>query len=677
MASIAQAHANGKVVGLESISDGQPQPRREIDDLMMNEPVVFNLFLLVLESIQKDQADNDGQQDKMSFFEIAGIHGLPNRPWNKLSVQKNMYTGEIGYCVHGSSLFPTWHRPYLAMIEQSIFDAMGKIAEKFKDPKYKDAVRKFRLPYWDYFHPRKIEGADPSKKPDYDFSLPLVLKKEELMVYRPEAENDLVPMRNPLRAFWFPKTGGVSEQDWTAKIQNQPVVRNASSYSRDRTVRYASRQSRDQDDYAELDKALNRARTFLLPYMISLVRSDVYKDYRNFATAAVGGSSNGSLEDFHGNLHVTIGGPGGHMSEVEVAAFDPIFWLHHCNIDRILAIWQALHEGFIDMSSKNPRERADGPLYPFLHPTNQDNQPYWDSTQSKSTTTFGYTYPDIMEKPGGKSIRERFDEKYGWGSPANVGQEIHFPEEMKPITVQGPNGAQVFHRVTAKVAHPTQEVKMAETRMMEQQVMSSPGAGPGQSGNPHGSAPVSSFPSGDELLKNEPEGTRLVLQWYVDCEVDKDAIDGVFTIFYFVGPLSELNNDPECCWQTEPNLAGLNHIFSARKENCYNCESQAEEGLKVTGTSPINASLQESIEAGKLQSLKPEDVEPFLKKNLIWRVVKADRTTEDPAQVPSLKVSVSATYSVLHPGNILPEFREGHYFPEITANHHSGNPPDQ
>lgn len=72
MASIAQAHANGKVVGLESISDGQPQPRREIDDLMMNEPVVFNLFLLALESIQKDQADKDGQQDKMSFFEIAG-----------------------------------------------------------------------------------------------------------------------------------------------------------------------------------------------------------------------------------------------------------------------------------------------------------------------------------------------------------------------------------------------------------------------------------------------------------------------------------------------------------------------------------------------------------------------------------------------------------------------------
>lgn len=102
----------------------------------------------------------------------------------------------------------------------------------------------------------------------------------------------------------------------------------------------------------------------------------------------------------------------------------------------------------------------------------------------------------------------------------------------------------------------------------------------------------------------------------------RDAIDGVFTIFYFVGPLSELNNDPECCWQTEPNLAGLNHIFSARKENCGNCENQAEEGLKVTGTSPINASLQENIESGKLQSLKPEDVEPFLKKNLIWRVVK-------------------------------------------------------
>ncbi|KAK0726161.1 hypothetical protein B0H67DRAFT_660350 [Lasiosphaeris hirsuta] len=32
----------------------------------------------------------------------------------------------------------------------------------------------------------------------------------------------------------------------------------------------------------------------------------------------------------------------GQMSVVAVAALDPIFWFHHCNIDRTVAIWQTL-----------------------------------------------------------------------------------------------------------------------------------------------------------------------------------------------------------------------------------------------------------------------------------------------------------------------------------------------
>ena len=27
----------------------------------------------------------------------------------------------------------------------------------------------------------------------------------------------------------------------------------------------------------------------------------------------------------------------------DVSRFDPIFWLHHCNVDRMYALWQALH----------------------------------------------------------------------------------------------------------------------------------------------------------------------------------------------------------------------------------------------------------------------------------------------------------------------------------------------
>jgi tyrosinase len=49
------------------------------------------------------------------------------------------------------------------------------------------------------------------------------------------------------------------------------------------------------------------------------------------------------LEDLHGLVHVWVGGRGGHMSQVPLAAYDPIFWAHHSMIDRIWRLWQLRH----------------------------------------------------------------------------------------------------------------------------------------------------------------------------------------------------------------------------------------------------------------------------------------------------------------------------------------------
>jgi len=61
-------------------------------------------------------ADQDA--DELSFFRIAGIHGLPYEPWNGAGEKPlDPETRWAGYCVHGSTLFPTWHRPYMALFE--------------------------------------------------------------------------------------------------------------------------------------------------------------------------------------------------------------------------------------------------------------------------------------------------------------------------------------------------------------------------------------------------------------------------------------------------------------------------------------------------------------------------------------------------------------------------------
>ncbi|KAE8356243.1 common central domain of tyrosinase-domain-containing protein [Aspergillus coremiiformis] len=85
-----------------------------------------------------------------------------------------------------------------------------------------------------------------------------------------------------------------------------------------------------------------------------------------------------SLEFIHNNVHNFVGGSQfprppkdgihlwgtGHMSSVPVAAFDPIFFIYHCNIDRLTAMWQILNwDKWFD--DKESQKTLDKDLTPF------------------------------------------------------------------------------------------------------------------------------------------------------------------------------------------------------------------------------------------------------------------------------------------------------------------------
>jgi tyrosinase len=100
---------------------------------------------------------------------------------------------------------------------------MLKIAETFPDEskqRYRDAVPKFRLPYWDYFRPRaKRETSFPGIKLPfgktsfpYDFSIPQIFTMPKIMIRTPK-EDKLEPYDNPLFNFAFPK-GAIPDGDW-------------------------------------------------------------------------------------------------------------------------------------------------------------------------------------------------------------------------------------------------------------------------------------------------------------------------------------------------------------------------------------------------------------------------------------------------------------------------------
>lgn len=74
------------------------------------------------------------------------------------------------------------------------------------------------------------------------------------------------------------------------------------------------------------------------------------KDYGDFSDG---------LEDIHNRIHGWVGGRCGDMSYVPFAAYDPIFWSHHCTIDRIFWLWQ------LDSSHVLPMHLNEIVLDPF------------------------------------------------------------------------------------------------------------------------------------------------------------------------------------------------------------------------------------------------------------------------------------------------------------------------
>lgn len=125
-------------------SDGSVPLRLEIRQLIQNTDQ-FNLYILALYRFQ-----NTDQSDPLSFYQIAAIHGRPFVPWDNV---QSTGSQDAGYCTHSSILFATWHRPYLALYEQVLYNIMQNIVNEFtgdQKTRYAQAAANFRIPYWDW-----------------------------------------------------------------------------------------------------------------------------------------------------------------------------------------------------------------------------------------------------------------------------------------------------------------------------------------------------------------------------------------------------------------------------------------------------------------------------------------------------------------------------------------------
>ena len=196
-----------------------------------------------------------------------------------------------GQCQHGSWYFLPWHRMYLGFFEQIVRAAVVHLG----------GPATWTLPYWNYSDKASARSIPPA--------------------FRERHLPDGSP--NPLfviRGISIPRKSGINTG---TPLSVQAVD---TSVCLGETVFEA--------DSTNGDPGFGGPQTL----------------------AEHGGADNGALENIpHGPVHVGVGGlnPRGWMSDFRTAALDPIFWLHHANIDRLWSVWNRS-----DPSHTDPPEDA-------------------------------------------------------------------------------------------------------------------------------------------------------------------------------------------------------------------------------------------------------------------------------------------------------------------------------
>jgi tyrosinase len=254
------------------------------------------------------------------------------------------------------------------------------IASKFTGPnnaKYVAAAKDFRIPYYDWAAlPLAGSAAFPSA---------ITASRVNII-----DKNGPRPMNNPLASFKFHPMNPAAG-DFDAQWSRIPT-----------TVRYPDRNGNSNN--SQVASAISNMSAALRKSVVIALAFQNYNAFSNNRWLQNQQPGDyGSLENIHDNLHGTIGG-GGHMGDLGVSAFDPVFWLHHTNVDRLWAIWGALNPnsyvqpGATDQNSFTAKrgtiEDVNTQLKPFW---DGSGTKFWNSIGVKETTAFNYAYPETQK----------------------------------------------------------------------------------------------------------------------------------------------------------------------------------------------------------------------------------------------------------------------------------------
>jgi tyrosinase len=291
--------------------------------------------------------------DPTSWRFYAAIHGIFGSRWRDLGYlrptdaipPRDVQRKFWQQCQHGSWYFLPWHRGYLLAFEATVRAAVVALG----------GPEDWALPYWNYFKPGQA-------------ALPTAFALRNW----PDGEND-----NPLFV----------EQRWGPNNDGDVFV----------PIEFVNLDALNDPDFTG-------------------VASGGSPGFGGVDTGFEhGGATHGALESQpHDWVHGLVGGAdptdpmrGGVMSDPDTAGLDPIFWLHHANIDRLWATWRR------DELHLDPTEDAwlDGPdparERPFVLPLPDDRTFAYTPRDMIDPQANGYAYDDLEPGPVAPPLAER------------------------------------------------------------------------------------------------------------------------------------------------------------------------------------------------------------------------------------------------------------------------------
>lgn len=221
--------------------------------------------------------------------ELTGLHRMIQNAFSPLGLGINFGHGGLG-----SYSFLSWHRYFLLHVERLL---QGKVPGVM-------------IPYWDWTDPASLM-TETFIGPNGD--LTGVIRRGYFAATAPGVGANTTPAPSwwpeGFTGWQLPPTYTINGGQWIG-----PLRRRVSTPATLPSA-FDMRDTLDRTTYSAFQRTLEN------------------------------GNGLASGNQMHNGMHGWIGGSGsagaGHMSHPDASPHDPFFYLHHCNIDRLWAMWQA------------------------------------------------------------------------------------------------------------------------------------------------------------------------------------------------------------------------------------------------------------------------------------------------------------------------------------------------